>query len=68
MCNTFPTKPPPERRHLDPHAPDIERSVEIRGSSFMHWIENTVRIFKLNVGEKYLSTFLTENVFQRRRL
>lgn len=54
VCNTFPTKPPPERRHLDPHAPDIERSVEITGSSFMHWIENTVRIFKLNVREKYL--------------
>lgn len=39
VCNTFPTKPTPERRHLAPCGPDVGRFVEIRGSSFMHWNE-----------------------------
>jgi len=39
VCNTFPTKPTTEERHLVPHAPDVETAVEIRGSPFMHWNE-----------------------------
>lgn len=43
VCNTFPIKLTPERRHLPPYAPDEEGSVEIRGSSFMHWNETWKR-------------------------